>query len=149
MPSISRWDPFRGLTSFQDQLNRLFEDTFFRGRGDDSLTSWAPTVDIYETDSELVLKVDLPEMNENDLDIQLENNMLTISGERKFEQRVSQDNYLRLEQAYGSFSRSFSLPTTVNQDGIKAEHKNGVLTVHMPKREEAKPKQIKLSLSSN
>jgi HSP20 family protein len=149
MPSMIRWDPFRSLSAFQEQMNRLFEDTLFRGRGNDSLTSWAPAVDIYETDSELVLRADLPEMNEKDLDIHLENNSLTISGERKFESKVSRDNYLRLERADGSFSRSFSLPTTVKPDAIKAEYKDGVLTVHLPKREEAKPKQIKVCVSSN
>lgn len=150
MPTITRWEPFRSVTSFQDQMSRLFEDAFFRGRGDDSaLTAWAPAVDIYETQDELVVKADLPDVSEKDLDVRVENNMLTIRGERKFEQEVSEDNYLRVERTYGSFSRSFALPNTVNADAIRAEYRNGVLTVRMPKREESKPKQIKVSVSSN
>ena len=148
MTTITRWDPFRGLASFQEQMNRLFEDSL-RVRDDESaLTTWAPPVDIYETENELVLKVDLPELNEKDLDIRVENNMLTIQGERKFEEKVSRDNYLRVERAYGSFSRSFSLPNTVNTDSIHAEYKNGVLTVQMPKRAEAKPKQVKVTVTN-
>ena len=150
MQTITRWEPFRNLTSFQEQMNRLVEDAFLRGRADDSaLTAWAPAVDIYETQDELVVKADLPAVNERDLDVRVENNMLTIRGERKFEREVSEDSYLRVERAYGSFSRSFSLPNTVNTDAIKAEYRNGVLTVRMPKREESKPKQIKVSISSN
>lgn len=150
MPTITRWEPFRNLTSFQEQMNRLFEDALFRGRADDSaLTSWAPAVDIYETQDELVVKADLPEVNEKDLDVRVENNMLTVRGERKFEREVSEDSYLRVERSYGSFTRSFSLPNTVNTEAIKAEYRNGVLTVRMPKREESKPKQIKVSVSSN
>ena len=130
--SVIRWDPFRNLSTLQDQMNRLFESNF-RGQSDESaLTTWAPSVDIYETENELVLKADLPEVPEKDIDIHVENNMLTIRGERKFEQKVKQDNYLRVERAYGAFSRSFSLPNTVDTEAIKAEYKNGVLTVFMP-----------------
>lgn len=143
--SVIRWDPFRNLTSLQDQMNRLFESSF-RGHTDESaLTTWAPSVDIYETENELVLKADLPEVAEKDIDIHIENNMLTLRGERKFEQKVKEENYLRVERAYGSFSRSFSLPNTVDTDGIRAEYKNGVLTVLMPKRAESKPKQVKIT----
>ncbi len=150
MPSITRWDPFRTLTTFQEQLNRLFEDSFLRGVSEDSaLTTWAPAVDIYGTENELVLKADLPDIEEKDLDIRVENNMLMLRGERKFEQKVSKDDYLRVERSYGSFSRSFSLPNVVNADAIQAEYRNGVLTVRMPKREESKPKQIKVSASNS
>lgn len=150
MTTITRWEPFRNLTSFQDQMNRLFEDAFFRGRtGDSALTTWAPAVDIYETGDELVVKADLPDVSEKDLDVRVENNTLTLRGERKFEREVSEDNYLRVERTYGSFTRSFSLPSTVNTEAIKAEYRNGVLTVRMPKREESKPKQIKVSVSTN
>jgi HSP20 family protein len=148
--AISRWDPFRGMTSLQDQVNRLFQDSLFRGRTDDSaLTTWAPAVDIYEDANQVVIKADLPEINEKDLDLRVENNTLTIRGERKFEKKVDEDNYLRVERAYGSFSRSFSLPNTVSADAVKAEYKNGVLTVALPKREESKPKQIKVSVNGN
>ncbi|MBI3668337.1 MAG: Hsp20/alpha crystallin family protein [Acidobacteria bacterium] len=150
MSTITRWDPFRGLSTFQEQMNRLFEDAFFRGRPDESaLTTWAPAVDIYETEHELVVKADLPDLNEKDLDVRIENNVLTIRGERKFEKSVSEDNYLRVERLYGSFSRSFSLANTVNTEAIKAEYRNGVLTLHIPKHEEAKPKQVKVSVSGN
>jgi len=130
-------------------MNRLFEDTLFRGRSDESaLTTWAPAVDIYETENALVVKADLPDVNEKDLDIQVENNILTIRGERKFERDVKEDNYLRVERAYGSFSRSFSLGNTVNTEAIKAEYRDGVLTLTIPKREEAKPKQVKVSVAA-
>jgi HSP20 family protein len=149
MKSITRWDPFRNVSSLQEQVNRLFESTFPARADDSALTSWAPTVDIYETENELVLKADLPEINEKDLDVRVENNMLTIRGERKFEQQVKEDNYLRIERAYGSFSRSFSLPNTVNTEAIKAEYKNGVLKVELPKRAESKPKQVKITVTSH
>ncbi|MDE3168815.1 MAG: Hsp20/alpha crystallin family protein [Acidobacteriota bacterium] len=146
--SVTRWDPFRGLTSLQDQMNRLFESNF-RGQTDESaLTTWAPSVDIYETENELVLKADLPEVAEKDIDIHVENNMLTIRGERKFEQNVKEENYLRVERAYGSFSRSFSLPNTVDTEAIRADFKNGVLSVIMPKRAESKPKQVKINTAN-
>ncbi len=149
MNTITRWEPFRGLTTLQDQMNRLFENTLFRGRSDESaLTTWAPAVDIYETENALVVKADLPDVNEKDLDIQVENNILTIRGERKFERDVKEDNYLRVERAYGSFSRSFSLGNTVNTEAIKAEYRDGVLTLTIPKREEAKPKQVKVSVAA-
>jgi len=118
--SISRWDSFSGLNSLQDQVNRLFEDTVSRGRsGNSDLATWAPAVDIYETEQELVVKADLPEVEENDIDLRVENSTLTLRGERRFQNEVSQDHYLRVERAYGSFTRSFSLPNTVNTEGIR------------------------------
>jgi HSP20 family protein len=148
MTTITRWHPYGGLTTFQEQMNRLLEDSF-RGRTDESnMTTWAPAVDIYETENELVLKADLPDIDEKNLDIRVENNMLTIRGERQFEKKVSEDNYLRVERAYGSFSRSFALPNTVNAEAIQADYRNGVLTVTMPKRAEAKPKQIKIGVGN-
>ncbi len=150
MKTITRWEPFRNLTSFQDQMSRFLEDSFFRFPTDDSsITTWAPAVDIYEDGNNLVVKADLPDINEKDLDLRIENNTLTLRGERKFEKKVEEDNYLRVERRYGAFSRSFSLPNTVNTEAIKADYKNGVLTVTLPKREEAKPKQIKVAVNSN
>src|SRR5713226_2109371 len=150
MSTLVRYEPFLGLSTLHDQVNRLFNQTMFRGQGEDSaITTWAPAVDIYETPNELVVKADLPNMDEKDIDIRVENNLLTIRGERKFEKSVSEDNYLRVERSYGAFSRSFSLPNTVNAEQIHAEYKNGVLTVTMPKREESKPRQVKVSISSN
>jgi len=148
--SISRWDPFRGLVSLQDQVNRLFEDTVIQGRtGQADLATWAPAADIYETENDLVAKVDLPGVQEADIDIRVENNTLAIRGERKFEKEVNEDSYLRVERAFGTFTRSFSLPNIVKVENIRASLQNGVLTLRMPKREEAKPKQIKISVSTN
>jgi HSP20 family protein len=139
---------FRGASTLQDQINRLFNDAFERTGQESNLTAWAPAVDIYENEHELVVKADLPDIDPKDLDIRVENNILSIRGERKFAKQVSEDNYLRVERAYGSFSRSFSLANTVNPDGIKADYQNGVLTLVVPKREEAKPKQIKVSVGT-
>jgi HSP20 family protein len=147
MRTLSRFEPFRGVT-LQDQINRLFNDVFERQGEESSLTSWAPAVDIFETEHELVVKADLPEIDPKELDIRVENNILTIRGERKFESKVSQDKYLRVERAYGSFARSFSLANTVNSEAIKADYQNGVLTLTVPKREEAKPKQIKVNVGT-
>jgi HSP20 family protein len=150
MQTISRLDPFRGINSLQDQVNRLFDETFSRGRSAESeMGAWAPAVDIYETEQELVLKADLPEVIQQEIDIRIENNTLTIRGERKFHNEVSQDNYLRLERAYGPFTRSFSLPNTLNTEAIKADYHNGVLSIRMPKREESRPKQIRIGVGSN
>src|SRR3989442_10314754 len=150
MRTMNRFEqPFRGATTLQEQINRVFGDVVGRAGEESNLTPWAPAVDIYETEQELVVKADLPDVNEKDLDIRVENNVLTIRGERKFENSVSEDNYLRIERASGTFSRSFSLPNTVDPDAIKAEYRDGVLTVHVPKREEAKPKQIKVSVAAN
>ena len=148
MNSITRWDPFRNLSSLQDQVNRLFETSFKTHADNSALTTWAPAVDIYETENELVIKADLPDVVEKDVDVRVENNMLTIRGERKFEQNVKEDNYLRVERAYGSFSRSFSLPNTVNTEAIQANYKEGVLKVVLPKRAESKPKQVKINVSN-
>jgi HSP20 family protein len=146
MRTLSRFEPFRGVSILQDQINRVFNEVFERPGDESNLTSWAPSVDIFETEPDLVVKADLPEVDPKDLDIRVENNILTIRGERKFEKKVSEDKYLRVERAYGSFSRSFSLANTVNAEAIKADYQNGVLTLTIPKREEAKPKQIKVNV---
>jgi len=149
MNTITRRDQSRGLT-LQDEVNRLFEDNFTRERsGHADLATWAPPVDIYETENELVVKAELPDFQDKDIDVRITNNTLTIRGERKFEKDVKEDNYLRIERAYGSFVRSFSLPNTVSSENIRADYRNGVLTLHMAKREESKPKQIRISVSAN
>jgi len=140
--------PFRGVTTLQDQINRLLNDAFARTGEESNLTAWAPAVDINENEHELVVKADLPGVDPKDLDIRVENNILTIRGERKFEKKSEEANYLRVERAYGAFSRSFSLANTVNPEGIKADYQNGVLTLTVPKREEAKPKQIKVNVGT-
>jgi len=149
MNPIARWDQ-SGSASLQDQVNRLFEGNFARDRsGQADLATWAPPVDIYETENELVVKADLPDLQEKDIDVRVAGNTLTIRGERKFEKDVNEDNYFRIERAYGSFTRSFTLPNTVSPENIRAEYRHGVLTLHMAKREESKPKQIKISVSGN
>ena len=149
MNTITRRDQSRGLT-LQDEVNRLFEDNFTRERsGHADLATWAPPVDIYETENELVVKAELPDFQDKDIDVRITNNTLTIRGERKFEKDVKEENYLRIERAYGSFVRSFSLPNTVSAENIRADYRNGVLTLHMAKRDESKPKQIKISVSTN
>src|ERR1700730_15053027 len=116
---------FRSTSTLQDQINRLFNDTFERTGQESNLTAWAPAVDIYENEHELVVKADLPDVDPKDLDIRVENKILRISAKRKFEKKVNENNYLRIERAYGSFSRSFSLANTVTPDGIKADYQNG------------------------
>ena len=149
MRAMNRWEqPLRGATTLQDQINRMFSEGVGHAGQESNLTPWAPAVDIYETENELVIKADLPDVNPQDLDIRVENNILTIRGERKFESKVKEDNYLRVERAYGSFSRSFSLSNSVKTDDIKADYQNGVLTLRLPKREEAKPKQIKVNVGT-
>jgi len=145
--TLTQFQPFRGV-SLQDQINRLFNETFDRSSDEASLTPWAPAVDIYETEQNLVVKADLPDIQPEELDIRVENNILTIRGERKFEKKVNENNYLRVERSYGSFSRSFSLASTVNTEAIQADYRNGVLTLSIPKREEAKPKQIKVHVET-
>jgi len=144
---LTEFQPLRG-SSLQEQINRLFTDTLDRSSKEANLTPWAPAVDIFETEEELVVKADLPDIKPEELDIRVENNILTIRGERKFEKKVNEDNYLLVERSYGSFSRSFSLASTVNTEAIQADYKNGVLTLGIPKREEAKPKQIKVHVES-
>src|ERR1700730_8246805 len=125
MRTLNRFEPLRCVAAFQEQINRLFNDGIERAREDSSLTTWAPAVDIYETEHELVVKADLPEVDPKDLDIRVENNILTLRGERRFESKVTEDKYLRVERTYGSFSRSFALANTVNTEAIKADYHDG------------------------
>jgi len=146
--SISRWEPFRDLVSTQDHFNQLFNDTFARAFGDPQEVSpraWVPAVDIYETADSLVLKAELPGINPDDVEIRVEDNTLYLKGERKFE--VKEENLHRVERSYGTFSRSFVLPGTIQADKVKADYENGVLTLTMPKREEAKPRTIKINVA--
>ncbi len=148
--AIMRWDPFRDLVSIQERMNRLFDQTLARTRGEEeegiATSTWMPSVDIYETADRVVLKAELPGLTREDIDINVRNNTLTLRGERKFEKEVKEENYLRIERAYGSFQRSFTLPATIQQDKIKAVFKDGVLEVSLPKAEEARPKQIKIDV---
>jgi len=148
--TITKWEPLRDLLSLQDRMNRLFDDSMRGMRpGEEGLASaiWSPAVDIYETENEVILKAELPEINQKDIEIQVENNTLILRGERKFEKEAKRENFHRIERAYGNFSRSFTLPNTIDQERIRADYKDGILKVMMPKREEIKPKQIKVALS--
>jgi HSP20 family protein len=142
--AIVRWDPAGELAGMEvDRLNRMFSDfygeTFSRG--------WVPAVDIYETaDHEVVLKAELPEMKREEINLTFENGVLTLKGERKFEQETKRENFQRMERRYGAFSRSFTLPNTVDAGRISASYKDGVLTIRLPQREEAKPKQIAVNV---
>jgi HSP20 family protein len=147
MATLNRFEPFRG-TTFQELGRFLGEFLERTGSQESNLTTWAPAVDIFENEHELVVKADLPDIDPKELDIRVENNVLTIRGERKFEREVKEENYLRVERAYGSFARSFTLANTVNAEAIHADYQNGVLTLHVPKREEAKPKQIKVNVGA-
>ena len=142
--AIVRWEPARELASMEiDRLNRMFSDFYNETFGQ----AWVPPVDIYETDEhEVVLKAELPDMKREDISLTFENGVLTIKGERKHEQDVRRENYHRNERHYGAFSRSFTLPNTVDASRINATYKDGVLTVRLPQREEAKPKQINVSV---
>ncbi len=144
--ALVRWEPFQDLLAIQERMNRLFDETLQRNRSRDeedfSAGLWSPPVDIYETENEIVLKAELPEIDQKDIEIKVEDNTLTVRGERKFEQETKKENYHRIERAYGKFSRSFSLPNTIDQEKIKATYKDGILKLVMPKKEETKPKQI-------
>jgi HSP20 family protein len=144
--SMVRFDPFRDLAVLQDRMNRLFNDAHSPRQTDDLMSrgTWTPAVDIYEVDGALVLKAELPEMRREDIDISVENSTLTIRGERKLDNEIKQENFHRIERAYGSFVRSFSLPPTVDAGKIGAEYKNGVLSVKLPVREDAKPRTINI-----
>ena len=138
--ALVRWDPARELASMEvDRLNHMFSNFY----GEGFSRSWVPAVDIYETPQhETIIKAELPEMKREEIGLTFENNVLTISGERKLDEQVARDRFQRLERFYGSFSRSFTLPATVDAAQITASYKDGVLKVRIPQREEAKPKQI-------
>ncbi len=142
-----KYDPFRELKSLQDEMNRLFMSSVPRGFGEEDLATggWSPRVDIFESESELVLEAELPGMQRDDFEVSIENNVITLRGERKFEKKDESDNYHRVERAYGSFTRSFSLPRSVSAEGTTADFKNGVLRVTLPKKEEAKARKIEIA----
>ena len=144
--AIVRWDPFRELNAVQERMNRLFGDVY-RAADDDVMRrgAWAPPVDIYDSGNhELVIKAELPDMSKDDIEITVENNTLTLRGEKKMDSAMKDECCHRIERTYGTFSRTFSLPTTVDTSKVPADYKNGVLTVKLPVREEAKPKQIQV-----
>ena len=145
--ALTRWDPFRDLSIMQERMNRMFEDAG-RGWGGEepsSTTTWSPAVDIYETESEIQVQAELPGVDRKDISLNLEKNILTLKGERHFEKETTQENYHRIERAYGGFSRSFSIPAIVDEEKIRAEYKEGVLKISLPKKAQVKSKQIQIS----
>jgi HSP20 family protein len=145
---IVRYDPFRDLRTLQEEVNRLFSTNLTRAFGDDEgigRGAWAPSVDIYENKDQIVLEAELPGMKQEDFDLTIENNVITLRGERRFEKTDESDNYHRVERSYGAFTRSFTLPQTVLADEARAEYSNGVLRVTLPKREETKSRRIEVT----
>jgi HSP20 family protein len=149
MTVLTRWDPFREFSTLQDRMNRLFRDSFGEGR-EDALTtsSFAPAIDVYEDEHNVTLKIEVPGIDEKDIDVRIENNTLTVRGERNFEKEEKEENFRRVERQYGSFTRSFTLPNTVDPEQVSANYDKGVLKIKLAKRAEAKPKQIKVNVGS-
>ncbi|KPK78757.1 MAG: molecular chaperone [candidate division Zixibacteria bacterium SM23_73] len=148
--AIIRWDPFRDLMTLREKMNRLFEEAFITRGEEKELFSgtWTPSIDIYETEHALILSAEVPGIEENDIEIKIEDNTLTLHGERKFNKETKEENYHRIERAYGSFHRSFTLPNYIDQDKIKAEHENGILKITMPKKKELKPRKVNVLKAS-
>jgi len=150
MTVLTRWEPFREFSTLQDRMNRLFRESFNESGRDESLvaSSFAPAVDVYEDEHNVALKVEVPGIDEKDIDIRVENNLLTVHGERKIEKEEKEENYRRVERQYGGFTRTFTLPNTVDTDNVQATYDKGVLKITLPKKAEAKPKQIKVNVGS-
>lgn len=149
MNMITRWDPFRELGTLQGRMNRLFNDQFGTIARDESLTgAFVPPVDVYEDENSIQVRMEVPGIEEKDIDIRLENQVLTVRGERNFSKEEKEENFHRIERRYGSFTRSFTLPATVNAEDVTADYDKGVLKIRLAKRAEAKPKQIKVNLGS-
>jgi HSP20 family protein len=146
--AITRFDPFREFTTLQDRMNRLFGDTYLR-EDEVARGAWIPPVDIFETDDHtLVLKAELPDIQRDDIHVTVENNTLTLRGEKKVTGEVAEDRFRRVERSYGTFSRSFTLPSTVDGGKVKADYRDGVLTVRLPYREEARPRAIEVAVGA-
>jgi HSP20 family protein len=145
-PQNRVWAPFQDLLTIQDRINTLFEDTM--GMKDDQslANTWRPLVDIFEDDQAITIKAELPEIDEKDIQIDLDNNILTIKGERKLEKEEKKESYHRVERFYGSFQRTFELPATVDREAISASYDKGVLKVTLPKKEESKPKKVQIEV---
>lgn len=139
--SLSHYDPLTNLRVFEDAFTRMFNEP-------QSNRPWTPAVDIFETENELVLKADLPDVDQKDIDVRVENQTLTLAGQRKFEKQDNSKGFHRIERSYGNFVRSFAVPSAFNTEEIAAEYKNGVLTVTLPKKETAKPRQIKIEVKA-
>src|ERR1700722_5562147 len=150
MTVLTRFQPFREVATLQDRVNRLFRESYNGAASDESLTTstFAPAVDVYEDEHKVPLKIEVPGVDEKDIDVHVENNTLTVHGERKIEKEEKEENYRRVERQYGSFTRRFTLPTTVDTESVSANYEKGVLKIALPKKAEAKPKQIKVSVGA-
>jgi len=147
--TIVRWNPLHDMATNQERLSRILDGFYARPQEDFARSAWVPAVDIYSNgDHELVLKAELPDMKEEEIDLTVEDNTLTLRGERKFDAEVTEDQFHRIERSYGSFARTFALPPTVDAGKVSAQYKAGVLTVRLPRRAEAKPKQIKVEVAA-
>jgi HSP20 family protein len=146
--AITRWRPFRDVVSIQDEMNRLFDDFFGRPVLKTGWTEgvWSPTVDVSEDKDNVIIRAEMPGMSKEDVKISIQDNVLTLKGEKKQEKEEKDKNYHRIERSYGSFCRSFQLPTSVKSDKVKASYKDGVLSVTLPKTEEVKPKEIPIGI---
>ena len=144
--AMTRFEPFRDLMRLQDELSRVFDDRVYRS-GDGESVGWTPTCDIYEDEDGVTLRFDLAGVEPKDVDIRFENGVLTLRGERKLDKEEKRENYHRIERSFGTFTRSFTLPGTLDAEKIRAESKNGVLTIGLPKRAEAKPRSIQVKVS--
>src|SRR2546428_11039629 len=146
MTVLTRWDPFREFSTLQDRMNRLFQQSY--GDREEALTTrtFAPAVDVYEDEHNVTLKIEVPGIDEKDIDVRIENNTLTVHGERNFEKEEKEENYRRIERQYGSFTRSFTLPSTVDPNNFQAHYEKGVLKIKLAKKAEAKPKQINVNV---
>ncbi len=146
--AITRWRPFRDLVNIQEEMNRLFDDFFGRSvsRPEWPEGAWTPSVDVAETKDDVVIKAEIPGMKKEDVKISIQDNVLTLKGEKKQEKEEKDANFHRIERSYGAFCRSFTLPTSVKTDKIKATYKDGVLNITLPKTEEVKPKEIPISI---
>ena len=148
MTVLTRWEPFREFATLPDRMNRLFRESFNDVGRDESLSTstFAPAVDVYEDEHKVTLKIEVPGIDEKDIDVRVENNTLTVHGERRIEKEEKEENYRRVERQYGAFTRAFTLPQTVDADNVSASYEKGVLKIALPKKAEAKPKQIKVSV---
>jgi HSP20 family protein len=150
MTVLTRWEPFREFSTLQDRINRVFRDSYRQSGQDESLatSSFAPAVDVYEDEHNVTLKIEVPGIDEKDIDVRLENNTLTVHGDRKIEKEEKEENYRRVERQYGSFTRTFTVPNTVDSEKVSATYDKGVLKIALPKKAEAKPKQIKVNVGT-
>jgi HSP20 family protein len=150
MTVLTRWEPFREFSTLQDRINRTFRESYSDSGRDESLaaSSFSPAVDVYEDEHNITLKIEAPGIDEKDIDIRLENNTLTVHGERKIEKEEKEENFRRVESRYGSFTRTFTLPTTVDTESVQANYDKGVLKITLAKKAEAKPKQIKVNVGA-